>query len=586
MLTQPTIPIRVRFRDELADSLDRAVRRLRAHPYSPRFIRADVSFEMPRIFNAYSGDISGRYIEFFSIYGQMGYAVDDLAELVRQVLAYQHPAGYFGVAGFNRAKLSDTETKIFWGNGRLLIGLLEYYRWSKDPVVLAAAQKLGDFLFACGLHESTSAIGQAVAADGGPAGFATTFCSCLEGVVRLFEETRDPRYAQLARGIAALLPAKLDGFHSHGRMSALRGMVDLALATDDQALLDNVLQQWQTIHDQHVTVFGGIREHFGCACTRDEGCSIADWLMLSLKLFAATEKAACLDAAEWCLFNHLLANQFHNGGFGHRPFTLDKVTGHDTAIATGLQPGGTEAYWCCSLHGPRALLEASKYLATRRSAASLDVNYLAAADLADGDLSLEISTDALAQTTQIKVKQAPATPVAIRVRIPAWAHEPTASLVHDAGQHAAMEDGYLTMKRRWQPGEVFRVELHPQFEIRNGVEDAVQQTYAPDKQALFYGRLLLGYNGFDDLLWGQSMKADTTTLLLPQARPHTGPVSFPYKTIVEYFDKTQSRTIWAVRQLVPLTLRLPDQPLRTVHTIAPRSWASLTSAQQDELIHG
>jgi len=308
--------LQAHFTGILGDSLDRAVRRLRSHPYSPMFVRSDVSFEMPRIFNAYSGDISGRHIEFFSIYGQMGYGTEGLREVVQQVLKFQRPEGYFGVAGFDKTNLTHKETKIFWGNGRLLIGLLEYYRLSKDHSALDAAKRLGDFLFSCGVHEPTSAIGQAVARDTYSAGFATTFCSCIEGVVRLFEETHDGRYATLAKGMADLLPDSFEGFHSHGRMTALRGMVDLAVATQDQAMLERVLGQWQTIHDEHVIVLGGVRECFGYRCKRDEGCSVADWAMLSLKLLAVTGEAKFLAAAERCLFNHLLRVRARAAGLG------------------------------------------------------------------------------------------------------------------------------------------------------------------------------------------------------------------------------------------------------------------------------
>lgn len=577
--------LQTHFRGIFGDSLDRAVRRLRSHPYSPMFVRSDVSFEMPRIFNAYSGDISGRYIEFFSIYGQMGYDTDGLREMVQQVLKFQRPEGYFGVAGFDKSNLTHKETKIFWGNGRLLIGLLEYYRLSKDQNVLDAARRLGDFLFSCGVHERTSAISQAVARDTYSAGFATTFCSCIEGVVRLFDLTHDGRYATLAKGMADLLPDTFEGFHSHGRMTALRGMVDLAVATKDQAMLNRVTGQWQTIHDEHVIVLGGVRECFGYRCKRDEGCSVADWAMLSLKLLAVTGESKYLASAERCLFNHLPANQFQNGGFGHVPLAVDEVAGHDERIVAGTSLGGlTEAYWCCSFHGPRAILEAARHLMTFRDDC-LEVAYVASAEVSCGDMRLELLADPFGQTLEIAVKEAQAGEFAIRVRVPAWAHEPEAWLPGETPGRIAPEDGYLTMTRRWQKNDVVRIELHPRFEVAPGV-DTAQRSYALDKDALFYGRLLLGYMYEDDLLWGQEMRSDVTTVVLFEHRPQAGPVRFPYKTIVEYFDKAQNRTIWSPRELVPVMHRTGDQPLRTVHTIERRPWDSLTPQQQAELSDG
>jgi len=585
MRTEAVPSSHAHFRGILGDSLDRAVRRLRSHPYSPMFVRSDVSFEMPRIFNAYSGDISGRYIEFFSVYGQMGYGTEGLREVVQQVLKFQQPEGYFGAAGFDKTNLTHKETKIFWGNGRLLIGLLEYYRLSKDQNVLPAARRLGDFLFGCGAHEPTSAIGQAIAADTYSAGFATTFCSCIEGVVRLFEETHDGRYATLAKGMADLLPDAFEGFHSHGRMTALRGMVDLAVATRDQAMLNRVLGQWQTIRDEHVIVLGGVRECFGYRCKRDEGCSVADWVMLSLKLLAVTGDSRCLAAAEQCLFNHLLANQFQNGGFGHVPLALDEVAGHDDRIVAGTSLDGlTEAYWCCSFHGPRAILEAARHLVTPRGDC-LEVAYVASADVSCDGVRLELTADPFGQTLEIAVREAPSSELAVRVRVGAWAHEPEARLLGETPRRITPEGGYLTMTRRWRKDDIVRIELHPRFEIRPGV-DAAQRAYAPDTDALFFGRLLLGYVYADDLLWGQEMRSDVTTVVLFEHRPQAAPVRFPFKTIVEYFDKAQNRTIWSPRELVPVMHRTGDQPLRTVHTIERRPWESLTPEQQAELTDG
>jgi len=267
------------------------------------------------------------------------------------------------------------------------------------------------------------------------------------------------------------------------------------------------------------------------------------------------------------------------------PLALDEIAEHDDRVVAGTSLGGLcEAYWCCSFHGPRAILEAARHLVTPRDDC-LEVAYVASADVSCGDVRLELLADPFGQTLEIAVRETPPSESAIRVRVPAWAHEPEAWLLGEAERRITPEKGYLTVTRRWRKGDVVRVELHPKFEIAPGV-DAAQRAYAPDKDALFFGRLLLGYMYADDLLWGQEMRSDVTTVVLLEHRPQAEPVRFPFKTIVEYFDKAQKRTIWSPRELVPVMRRTGDQPLRTVHTVEQRPWKSLTPQQQAELTDG
>jgi|GEM_PF-1864610 len=575
--------------------LDKAVRRLGAYPFSPLFVRSDVTFEMPRIFTAYSGDISGRYIEFFSLYRQMGFPCPALPGLVRQVLSAQQPSGYFGEAGFDANNLTEKETKIFWGNGRLLIGLMEYYRLTEDGKVLAAAKKLGDFLFDCGLHEPGDDATGATVAHGGPAGFATTFCSCIEGIVRLFEVTRDVRYAGLAKGIADQLPDTLDGFHSHGRMTALRGMVDLSLATGDSALMDRVIGQWALIATEHLVPLGGVREHFGESCHRDEGCSVADWIMLSLKLFNATGAPKYREAAGHCFFNHLLTSQFDNGGFGHQAL-LPEEAGNGKTVLTGIglpygkSPGGfKEAYWCCSFHVPRALLEMARLMVTTPRENAVAIHLPLSAEFNTPGLDFRMVSDEFMKSLEVTVLKASPAVLELRVDIPTWANHPGCKLIHRDGTEEAVgfSGNAFVVSRTWKPGDRLFIGFNPGLLVRSLLSTR-EKTYATDKQAVFFGPLILGYECSDDLLHGQMMTHGhvTAKLLLIDGHPKFPDPGIPLQMIVEYHDTTNQRTIWSPRQLIPAFLRHNDHNLRVIHTIEHRAFSALNAAQQEELSSG
>src|SRR5690348_8156043 len=116
--------------------------------FDEAFVLADAMPEATRRFTNFSGDVSGRYIGALAAAtrhtGQMYPVLDGI---VTKTIALQRPDGHFGAA-FSTGRVTNDDMAILWGNGRLLIGLLEYYAISPQPEVLASARKLGDFLLA------------------------------------------------------------------------------------------------------------------------------------------------------------------------------------------------------------------------------------------------------------------------------------------------------------------------------------------------------------------------------------------------------------------------------------------------------
>ena len=81
----------------LGESLQRGVARLAKPPYTEPWLRADVSFEISRIFTNYSGDVSGRFLELASLTSPPGrHSPPPLAPLLKTVARFQKPDGHFG----------------------------------------------------------------------------------------------------------------------------------------------------------------------------------------------------------------------------------------------------------------------------------------------------------------------------------------------------------------------------------------------------------------------------------------------------------------------------------------------------------
>jgi len=317
--------------------------------YTPEFLLEDIYARPGRRFTDFSGDVSGRWIGALSTasaaYGQNFPA---LHEVVRRTIALQSSDGYFGKE-FHLSRPNDEDLALLWGNGRLLIGLLEYYAWQKDPAVLTAAKKLGDFL----LRIAPSFNSKEMADEFGAAYFASSYICWTqqtEGLAALYVATKDARYRDLCAAISERI-VRRPADHVHGYLCSLRGTVDLYNATGDRTHLQRVETAWMDITNSgDVLITGGLPEAWSPKKKRTEGCAECDWLRLNLSLWKATGNAKYLNMAERVLFNEFAMNQFDTGDFGHA--VLNELGTPDTVYV--------RAWWCCTLHGLRAFPDISR----------------------------------------------------------------------------------------------------------------------------------------------------------------------------------------------------------------------------------
>ena len=346
-------------RGELAARYELTLRRVlsgQSPAYTEDFVLADVKPKAERRFTEYSGDISGRYIGALATAARVyGTPFPRLDGLVEKVVALQKPDGYFG-SGFHYDKPTDLDLALLWGNGRLLVGLLEYYRLKPEPAVLASCRRLGDWLVRIGplmLSDETRA-------EFGAQHFASSYICWMqhtEGLANLYMATKDERYRKLAGQIAEVIELR-PGDHVHGCLTSLRGVMDLYAATGEAQWLKQCEAAWEGVATgKDALLTGGVPEGWSPNGHRTEGCAEADWVRLSLGLWRATGKRKYLETAERAVFNELRFNQFATGDFGHRVYT-------DTGLPGD---GSARAWWCCTLHGLRAFpdIQGSVFRATK-----------------------------------------------------------------------------------------------------------------------------------------------------------------------------------------------------------------------------
>ncbi|MGA2049456.1 MAG: beta-L-arabinofuranosidase domain-containing protein, partial [Terracidiphilus sp.] len=272
--------------------------------YSEEFLLADVRPEAVRRFTEFSGDTSGRYIGGLAtaarVYGKPFAGLDGLVE---KVIALQKPDGYFG-STFHYDKPTDQDLALLWGNGRLLVGLVEYYRLKPSAALLAVCGRLGDWLVRIGPLMLSAEMRAAFGAQH----FASSYVCWMqqtEGLANLYAVTKDERYRKLAQQVAAVIERR-PGDHVHGYLTSLRGVLDLYTATGDARFLGQCETAWEDVAaSKDALITGGVPEGWSPNNHRTEGCGEADWVRLSLALWKATGKLKYLEMGERAVFNEL-----------------------------------------------------------------------------------------------------------------------------------------------------------------------------------------------------------------------------------------------------------------------------------------
>jgi hypothetical protein len=303
----------------------------------------DAISRIRRRFTEYSGDVSGRYVGALAVASiESGRQFPALDSIVPRLLGLQKPDGHYGIAFGER--ITKSEMAMLWGNGRMLIGLLEYYRAKPRPETLAAARRLGDFLVKIAPVMNDDDLRRRIDAEE----FASDTSA---GPITSKGWRVVPRHERCALfAVGRRIAARTKRYpkqHSHGFLSSVRGIVDLYKVTGEKKYLEQAEREWHgVIESGNLLVQGAVGEAFAPNLVRTEGCSEADWLRLTIALWRLTGKPEYLAQAERTLFNEFTMNQFNTGDLGHRP-----VSDTGTPLGQGSDGGGTAR--ACVLHAAR-----------------------------------------------------------------------------------------------------------------------------------------------------------------------------------------------------------------------------------------
>lgn len=457
-------------------TLDR-VRKTGTPAYTPEMVVADVIPRHERRFTEFSGDVSGRYLGALACAARTrSESYPELARVASEVVSHQKPQGYFG-GSFAKAGIQKEDMALLWGNGRLLIGLLEYYATSRQKPILDAATKLGDFLVRIAPDMNSDRVRRQFE-DGAFAMGYICWTQIIEGLAELHRVTGSAAYRQVAESMAERTERRPNE-HSHGFLTSVRGILALYDVTGDRRFLDRARQEWQgVIGSGNVLVPGSVPEAWKPKAHRTEGCSEADWLRLSLGLWGRTREPGYLAHAERTLFNEFAMNQFDSGDFGHRVISRTGFT-----IGGNEEGGGTaRAWWCCTLHGLRAFPDVLAHVfRVEGDALAYDLPVEGRGELGEMRLAAESSLEQSA-TVRLVVESAKAgSPVMIRE--PGWVYGLEIA-VNGLRLATLNRNGYHRLSQPWKAGDV--------ISVRYILRTRGELDPATGRWALWHGPWLLG----------------------------------------------------------------------------------------------
>lgn len=456
--------------------------------FTEDFVLADININKnnPRRFYNFSGDLSGRYIEVLSGVDRKTIKID-LKALVTKLISFQAKDGRFGDSSlaFSEKEIGPQQMALLWGNGRLLIGLLEYYKNYNDSAALTSAEKLGDFYLKIWDYCSSPTVIKKL--EGMGATGIICFTQYIEGLVTLAQISGNNKYAITAANTYTLLPNR-GNQHSHGYLATLRGVLKLFEYTGNANQLDFVKSAYDDlVSSDDLTPFGSVREYFGRQKDeRDEGCSTADFVRLSFKLFKLTGSEKYLAYGEFALYNAFYFNQYYTGDFGHHLIT-----------DAGSRPDYLHAsWWCCTLHCLRAMQEIKKSdMVTFRDGA-YQLNLYVETSYEDERIKFVIDKESGRNTKhyyQIRIKKWLSPKAKMVLRLPPWADHPTLTF-NGRPLPVAIKGNQMVVNQAIGANDVIVIEFDYKLQILNSDKKRVDlvKIQEPIKGKIFYGPYLLG----------------------------------------------------------------------------------------------
>ena len=245
------------------------------------------------------------------------------------------------------------------------------------------------------------------------------------------------------------------------------GMVDVAVETDDRALLEAVERLFDNIAQKRMYITGGIGSSARCeAFTQDydlpnttayaESCAAVGLALLAKRLLDATGHVRYADVLERVLYNNALSGI---GLSGDRFFYANLLEVNGSTMEFDHVKKTRQPWFdcsCCPTTYCRFLPQIGD-LAYGVGKDALRIDIPAAARIVTEQYEVVVSGD-YPNHGDVEVKVVRGGQFVLRLRIPDWTHGEFNATLGGAPVETPPEDGYLVFDREWRTGDA--VQLH------------------------------------------------------------------------------------------------------------------------------
>jgi DUF1680 family protein len=434
-------------------------------------------------------------------------------DVVATVEAAQRPDGYLNT--FVQLSGREPYSDLQWGHelycvGHLVQAAIAWQRSLDDGRLLVVAERA--------LHHIEGALGEAgrEAVEGHP--------EIEMALVELFRTTGQDRYLRFAallverRGRGLLGPGRLGAryWQDHAPVReaptmtghAVRqlyldcGVVDVAVETADRELLEAVVRRWDEMWATRTYLTGALGSRHRDEAFGDpyelpgdrayaETCAAIASVMLSWRLLLATGEARFADALERTLYNAVLPGV---GLDGTSFFYTNPLHRRASLEVSGNATGSRRPWYPCACCPPNLMRTLSSF---EHLLATTDGGGIGVAQWADATLEAPVmgGRARLAVTTgypwdgriDVVIQDAPGTPWALDLRIPAWA---SGLSIHaaDGERESLSAAGWHRIARTWAAGDrvVLDLPMAPRMTQPDPRIDAERGSVAIERGPLVY----------------------------------------------------------------------------------------------------
>ena len=274
--------------------------------------------------------------------------------------------------------------------------------------------------------------------------------------------------------------------HSHGYLTTLRGVLDLYEYDRNKEHFKYVINAYnELILSEDYTIYGSVREYFGNRGNRDEGCSTADFIRLSLRLYKLTKDVSYLERAEFGLYNALYFNQFFTGDFGHH--TFDNTSSYSNIF--------NAAWWCCTMSGLRAMQIIQNDYFLENTGGQLRINLYIDTEYTDENVSLSLKKgrmDNEFHSFDIMIGRFDEIKQPFLLRKPSWISDAQIFL-NNVKIECKLDNGYYSVEEKLSEGDILQIKMKYLTKIIMSDKSSipVDEIQQPVSGALCYGPYIM-----------------------------------------------------------------------------------------------